>query len=169
MNGWRFGCGFTYITCGIFGLLLIVKNVARFDLIMILIALIWCGDICAYFCGKVFKGPKLAPNISPNKTWSGLIGGTFIPTILISFIIYFQYDHFFDWLFSFCIFLVSLSGHIGDLIQSKAKRFYGVKDSGNLFPGHGGVLDRIDSFLPIGALYVLMIIIKLVINIYQSI
>ena len=107
----------------------------------------WATDIGAYLVGRTFGGPKLAPAISPNKTWSGAIGGLacgvggallaarlldvgFSPvTILIAAAI------------------VSIASQLGDLFESWWKRVFGVKDSGGLIPGHGGILDRIDGVL----------------------
>jgi len=112
---------------------------------------IWLGvvvvmtDTCAYFTGRTLGGPKLAPKISPKKTWSGLVGGiagaAIAGGILASFI---------D---ANIVTVALVSGglavvaQIGDLAVSKAKRAFGVKDSGNIIPGHGGALDRFDGVL----------------------
>ena len=112
---------------------------------------VWLGvvvvmtDTCAYFTGRTLGGPKLAPKISPKKTWSGLVGGiagaAVAGGILASFI---------DANIA-TVALVSgvlaVVAQIGDLAVSKAKRAFGVKDSGNIIPGHGGALDRFDGVL----------------------
>jgi len=118
-----------------------------------LFACIWATDICAYFAGRAIGGPKLAPKYSPNKTWSGLMGGVLGAAMcgLIAALV-----------LELNIFpLVILSGFLavvaqgGDLLESHLKRRAGVKDSSALIPGHGGVLDRLDGLIAasfIGAL-----------------
>ena len=111
-----------------------------------LFAVVWATDIGAYFAGRGIGGPKLAPRISPGKTWAGLLGGMVCaalvgaatallldlsraaPLIVISA-------------------LLALVAQAGDLLESMVKRRFGVKDSGHLIPGHGGVLDRLDGLL----------------------
>ena len=109
-----------------------------------LILLISANDTGAYFVGKKIQGPKLSPRISPGKTWSGLVGGL----LLGSCAAYFSASFFIPIRMNFllCV-ILSLSGHLGDLLESAFKRYYGIKDSGKLIPGHGGVLDRMDSLL----------------------
>jgi len=122
---------------------------------------VWASDSGAYFAGKSIGGPKMAPAISPNKTWAGLIGG-----IVSSVAALFVYAHYVGpflgdaiWSdlntpegFTTMVILVigiviTLSGQAGDLLISYQKRKVGVKDTGTLIPGHGGLLDRIDSLL----------------------
>ena len=111
-------------------------------------------DVGAYIVGTNLKGPKLAPSISPNKTWSGLIGGIVLAIAVSEFYFYFlekagvvisnvNVEIFFA-LFSG---LVAAVSQIGDLIESAIKRHLGLKDSSNLIPGHGGVFDRIDGLI----------------------
>ena len=113
----------------------------------------WMSDTWAYFIGSKFGKHKLAPKISPKKSVEGAIGGVF-GTVLFSVVSYFICDHFFFrndtlnvWMILFGSIFVSVLGMCGDLSASVIKRNFGEKDFGNLFPGHGGVLDRIDSFL----------------------
>ena len=106
----------------------------------------WSTDTAAYVTGKVLKGPKLIPFISPNKTWAGLLGGLLIGTGV-------GYETSF-WLFPGVftfggIFLLVLIAQGGDLLESFAKRLSGIKDTSFLIPGHGGVLDRLDSLLAV--------------------
>ena len=101
-------------------------------------------DISALLIGKTFGGPKIFPNISPNKTYSGSVGGLIVPVILC--IIFFKDDQNFNNIVISSI-ILSLVAQSGDLIESKLKRYCFVKDSSNLIPGHGGVLDRLDSFM----------------------
>ncbi|SDQ59890.1 phosphatidate cytidylyltransferase [Virgibacillus subterraneus] len=108
---------------------------------------IWSTDTGAYFTGKAIGKRKLWPEISPNKTIEGAAGG--IALAIIVAIIFFLIEPFSDSLFLVIgvTILVSIFGQIGDLVESAFKRHYDVKDSGNLLPGHGGILDRLDSLL----------------------
>lgn len=113
----------------------------------------WMSDTWAYFIGSKFGKHKLAPQISPKKSVEGAIGGVF-GTALFCVVTYFICDHFFFhiktlnvWMILFSSILLSILGMCGDLSASVIKRNFGEKDFGTLFPGHGGVLDRIDSFL----------------------
>ncbi|MCI5059723.1 MAG: phosphatidate cytidylyltransferase [Alphaproteobacteria bacterium] len=120
---------------------------------------VWGGDIGAYFAGKFIGGPKMAPSISPNKTWAGLLGavlGAFIMVCIVNYgmpQIPFEYQRqlFFPFfnlpLLVFLALLFAVLGQIGDLLISSYKRRAHRKDTGTLIPGHGGLLDRIDSLL----------------------
>ena len=104
------------------------------------------SDVFAYEIGKRYGKRKLAENISPNKTVEGFLSGLFIGTIFMGLNIAINLDK--SYLSSFLVSLVFISfGVIGDLFMSKIKRSIDVKDSGTIFPGHGGLLDRIDSYL----------------------
>ncbi len=117
---------------------------------------VWLTDIGAYFTGKTYGKTKLAPMVSPNKTIEGSIGG--VVTALITTTIYSQVVdlnlEFTNYLWIVTIF-VSLAGQFGDLVESAYKRYFGVKDSGKFLPGHGGVLDRIDSTLFASTMFML--------------
>ena len=104
------------------------------------------SDIFAYEIGKRIGSRKLAENISPNKTVEGFLAGLLIGTLFMSFNIVINLDK--SYLSSFLVSIVFISlGVVGDLFMSKIKRSIDVKDSGTIFPGHGGLLDRIDSYL----------------------
>lgn len=124
-----------------------------------LLLMTWLNDTGAYVTGSLIGKTKLLPRISPNKTWEGSIGGvivTFLTALVLSY--FFTEKTITDWLVLAGI--VAVFGSIGDLIESMLKRSVGVKDSGNLMPGHGGVLDRFDAFifmLPFAAAYLLWI------------
>ena len=113
----------------------------------------WMSDTCAYFAGRFLGKHKLAPKISPKKTVEGAIGGVLGNMIVcvITFLICDKFFFFIDtiklWMVVVVSIIVSILGIFGDLSASVIKRNFGEKDFGNLFPGHGGVLDRIDSFL----------------------
>lgn len=128
------------------------ESIEGFHAILLLFACVWGADTMAYFTGRAIGGPKLAPRISPNKTWSGFFGGL-IGGILIGWAIMWLCGYQVNALFiAFAGFLVLLS-QLGDLVESALKRRFGVKDSGKIIPGHGGILDRIDGlvFAGVGA------------------
>jgi len=112
-----------------------------------LLLAVWAADSGAYLVGRTVGGPKLAPRISPHKTWSGLVG-SMLGAALVGAIL--------GWLWegspptgrlAAVSVVVGLVGQVGDLLESLAKRRFGVKDSSNLLPGHGGVLDRVDALM----------------------
>jgi phosphatidate cytidylyltransferase len=107
---------------------------------------IWATDIGAYFTGITAGGAKLAPSISPSKTWSGLVGGMAFAAVASAAVgwLFHQGNTLPLALIGACLAVV---GQLGDLLESVAKRRAGVKDSGNLIPGHGGLLDRIDGLV----------------------
>jgi phosphatidate cytidylyltransferase len=113
---------------------------------LLIITLIWINDTGAYLCGTTFGKHKMVPKISPGKTWEGTVGGLLL-TVIAAFI----YSRYFDqvsptqWLAMGAI--ASVFATLGDLFESRMKRAAGVKDSGKLMPGHGGVLDRFDAML----------------------
>ncbi|ACT48069.1 phosphatidate cytidylyltransferase [Methylotenera mobilis] len=109
------------------------------------IATVSLADSAAYFAGKRFGRRKLAPNISPGKTWEGVLGALAAVTVYGSLLCYYQQISL--WLVV-ALWLVVLFSVMGDLVESLMKRQAGLKDSGQLLPGHGGILDRIDGFIP---------------------
>ncbi|MEM7215899.1 MAG: phosphatidate cytidylyltransferase [Pseudomonadota bacterium] len=115
-------------------------------LILIIFACVWGADILAYFFGKGFGGPKLAPRISPKKTWSGFIG-SLLGALLLTFLVIRFYDFDFTFVFAAMVLVLAILSQIGDLLESMLKRTFDVKDSGTLIPGHGGVLDRVDGLV----------------------
>ena len=100
-------------------------------------------DVGAYIVGKTIGGSKIAPTLSPNKTWAGFFGGI-IATLLISNFIFQNNSSIFYGIFFFLI--ASIVCQLGDITESALKRSFNIKDSGSLIPGHGGILDRLDSF-----------------------
>ena len=126
------------------------------QLIMFLFLMVWSADVGAYFVGKAIGKHKLLPNVSPGKTMEGFIGGVIFACVLVS-IASFQLD----WTqkqFGIVILvtlLITTISVLGDLNESMFKRQAGIKDSGSILPGHGGILDRIDSLTATAPIYVL--------------
>ncbi len=125
--------------------------------VFLLFILIWSSDSFAYFTGRMFGKHKMAPKISPKKTWEGFAGGVFFTLVLGYFIEQKFPELRGNWMVIGL--LVSVFAPLGDLVESQLKRTFGVKDSGNIIPGHGGVLDRLDSFIitaPVVYLYFIL-------------
>lgn len=122
--------------------------------VLLALLLVWIADIAAYFVGRAWGRRKLAPGISPGKTWEGAIGGT--AGVLVYAIICGTFIEGIFWVpYLLAALLLAVLSIVGDLFESAAKRQAAVKDSGTLLPGHGGLLDRIDSataVLPAAAL-----------------
>ena len=126
---------------------------------IILICISSFTDMGGYFFGKMFKGPKLCPKISPNKTWSGFFGGILLANLCVLFIKFFYPTSVSDSVFYLQFWgveLLILSAVFGDLLESLFKRHIGVKDMSKLFPGHGGLLDRLDSLLMVSMVFALI-------------
>ncbi len=150
--------GSFYIIASIILLIHLVHEGLEFFFLWLLI-IVWSADSGAYFVGRTFGGPKLAPVISPNKTWSGFIGGLITATLAgVLFGPYLQdiYPTFKSMVI--ISFILGIFSHMGDLLESLTKRFFNVKDSGKLIPGHGGVLDRLDSILLVALAAGLMLV-----------
>ena len=114
-----------------------------------LAAVISAGDIGAYLAGRAFGGPKLAPKISPSKTWSGAVGGLACSLLVVgglSGVLSSDLTELSGWAFAL---LVCVLAQSGDLFESRLKRRLGIKDSGSFVPGHGGALDRFDGYLSV--------------------
>ena len=118
------------------------RNIDDARTVYVLLAIVWCSDIGAYAAGRLIGGPRLAPSVSPGKTWSGALGGL-VAAIIGAFVV--------SGTASLQTALVAVSlgvaSQLGDLGESAAKRHYHVKDSGRLIPGHGGLLDRLDGLM----------------------
>lgn len=126
---------------------LLVTRFTGLNIFLFILFVIWATDSGAYFIGRKFGKRKLWPAISPNKTIGGAIGGVIFAIIVaLIFDIVYPFDRSIVFVALFAV-IVSITGQMGDLVASAIKRNYGVKDYGNIFPGHGGVLDRLDSFL----------------------
>ena len=128
----------------------------RPSMLLFLFVLVWVADSAAYFAGKAFGKTKLAPTVSPGKSVEGVLGGVAAVAVLAAvagmFVWQFEGSMLVVWL-AIAV-ATALYSVLGDLLESKAKRLAGVKDSGRLLPGHGGVLDRIDAFTAAAPVFV---------------
>mgnify|MGYP006231418929 FL=1 len=135
---------FTVLSFFLFLFLLITEKVSLL-FILSTIATIWLFDTFSYIGGKIIGGAKLMPKISSGKTLSGLITGVFVTVLLIQLLFYYLEIEF-KFSIYFTISIIALS-FVGDTIVSMLKRYASIKDSGKIMPGHGGLLDRFDSFI----------------------
>lgn len=116
------------------------------DAVLWTLLMIWAADSGAYFAGRSIGGPKLAPRISPNKTWAGLLGGMIVASVTsVVFALIWGAPAILPG--AMLALLLAPWSQVGDLAESAVKRHVGVKDSGALIPGHGGILDRVDALL----------------------
>ncbi len=138
---------------------------ASVQLLLSIFCVVWAADVFAYFCGKALGGRiihrKLAPTVSPGKSWEGAIGG--LLGVFVLAWVWMQLEQTYQWpgtslfthmmthgvfLWALSLIFITTISVVGDLVESLVKRSAGVKDSSNLLPGHGGVLDRLDALLP---------------------
>ncbi len=162
------------------GVLPILQTGSRALFLMFLMILVWSGDIAAYYVGKAIGRHKLAPRISPGKSWEGAIASA-VSAVLVGWVLFHYLEsiagamreiHLLTssrpvmwttfprtpaiWIVALFALSINIAAQLGDLVESALKRGAGVKDSGTLLPGHGGVLDRIDALLfalPVGTIY----------------
>ncbi|WP_354291065.1 phosphatidate cytidylyltransferase [Sphingomonas sp. PvP055] len=147
--------GAVYVCLPILALLLIRGQGDGILLTVWALALVWACDIGAYFAGRTIGGPKLAPKVSPNKTWAGLAGGVVLATIFAGIL---QARYGLPLRLTVATPFLAVLAQGGDLYESWLKRRAGVKDSGTLLPGHGGVLDRLDGLVPVAPIAALLIV-----------
>lgn len=134
-----------------------------YEVVLWLLFVVWATDIGGYVFGKSLGGPKLAPKISPKKTWSGLLGGMLFACVVSYFFVMVLNQHFEGHLsmrfFVIASAILAVVSQMGDIFESRIKRYLNVKDSSNLIPGHGGIFDRVDGLLfaaPVVALFLLL-------------
>ncbi len=120
-----------------------------------LATIIWMTDSAAFFTGRQIGGEKLAPDISPSKTWSGALGGLALGTAA-GLVVWILATDSPWWIGAVLAALVSVFGQLGDLSESAVKRRFRIKDSGDIIPGHGGLMDRLDS-LTFGVLFIFLV------------
>lgn len=122
----------------------------------VLLVLTISMDTGAWFFGKKFGKKKLWPEVSPKKTVEGLIGGMATSAVLGSLVWFYFFGNY-QWYYSVIFAICGALSQVGDLIQSKIKREFGIKDSSNLIPGHGGIYDRIDSLIFLSPFFVFVV------------
>ena len=132
---------------------LVVLYLASPAVLLGALLIVWAADTGAFVAGKLFGRVKLAPQISPGKTWEGVIGGL-VTVAFLAVVGAYLFDARVAVLVPFCL-AVACASVVGDLTVSMFKRTAGLKDSGSIFPGHGGVLDRVDSVAAAGPLFAL--------------
>ena len=138
-------CGVPYIGLGMGSLVWLFVLFGEIVTLWFVLA-VWSVDIGGYVVGSTLKGPKLAPSISPNKTWSGLLGGMLFAMLTSVAVAYF-YNRGAYPVFMILGAVLAVVSQCGDLLESKVKRYLNVKDSSNLIPGHGGIFDRVDGLI----------------------
>lgn len=155
-NRWsRLVIGLLVLLPCMIGLLFLHQQPSGIWLILWVAAIVSTADICAYFSGRAFGKHKLAKNVSPGKSWEGVIGGVLACVTLALLIAYFADKNV--WLTLLIVIPTAFSSVLGDLLESMIKRHRGIKDSGSILPGHGGVLDRIDGLTAAIPVFALML------------
>ena len=154
------------ITCFLSNIILLrqVPVYGLFYMLLVIVCFSWATDVFAYLIGMSIGKHRFAPNISPKKTIEGSVGGT-LASVIITFIALLIYknitgtDYNLPLALGYAL-ICSLVGQIGDLAFSYIKRSYGIKDFGNILPGHGGVLDRLDSLIFLSPFFYMLITFK---------
>lgn len=156
-NSFRWAlAGFPYVLLAVVSIAWL-RSLDEHGLLLIwLFFIVWATDVGGYFAGKGIGGPKLAPRISPKKTWSGFLGGMVLAMIVSSI-----FSMIFSWgpigPLAAAAAVLAMVSQVGDLFESYVKRRFGVKDSGGVIPGHGGILDRVDGLIfaaPVAAIII---------------
>ncbi len=150
------GAGALYVGIPVLALLFLRGQSNGLVLAFWAMALVWACDIGAYFAGRAIGGPKLMPSVSPNKTWAGFIGGVIAATIFGLALTSLKLPL----MLTLATPLLAALAQGGDLYESWLKRRAGVKDSGTILPGHGGVLDRMDGLVPVAPVAALLVVIQ---------
>jgi phosphatidate cytidylyltransferase len=136
------GSGILYIGPATLSLLMLRGGPAGLGNVLFLLLVVWAADIGAYLAGRMIGGPRIAPRISPGKTWSGATGGAACAMLTGALV---GWAH--PWRAAVLALALGLVAEAGDLLESAIKRHFGAKDSGWVIPGHGGILDRLDGVL----------------------
>ena len=144
--------GFVYLVWMLSHVGFLANSKYAYGYLLFLLFAVSCNDVAAYVAGKFFGRHKLRDEISPNKTWGGALGALAV-SLLLPWLLWFSFPHFGPLQLVLAGLIVGIGGQLGDLIISVIKRDLGVKDMGALLPGHGGLLDRIDSLIFTGPLF----------------
>jgi len=151
----RTGGGLLYAGLPALGLIFLRDQPHGVALTLWTLAIVWATDIGAYFAGRAIGGPKLAPRLSPNKTWAGLGGGV-LASLLVSLAVAIPAG--LPLRLALLAPLLAVLAQMGDLFESWLKRRAGVKDSGRLLPGHGGAMDRLDGVVPVAVVVAALVL-----------
>lgn len=159
-----FGYGFAILAaCLAFVILRAGDGAGGMSAIFFLVAIVITSDVMGYFAGRTLGGPKFWPRISPKKTWSGTIAG-WAGAAIVGVVVWWNSDSAATWagvpLWAFISAILAFAGQMGDIAQSAIKRRAGVKDSSNLIPGHGGILDRFDAMIGVGMIVAILILLS---------
>lgn len=157
--------GVLYVGLPILALLLIRQQQEGVLFTFWVLALVWACDIGAYAAGRFIGGAKLAPAISPNKTWAGLIGGVAMASVFAT-VLHMAYG--LPWRLTLATPLLAVLAQGGDLYESWLKRRAGVKDSGTLLPGHGGVMDRLDGLVPVAPVAAFLVVLPTILAVWRG-
>jgi phosphatidate cytidylyltransferase len=151
MRALWFGLGIAYVAVPCLAIIALRADPSvGLQQILWIVALVIAADTGAYAAGRSIGGPKLAPRISPNKTWAGL-GGAVVSAAIMGAITAFLMDLPAFWTLTVVSGLLGIVAQAGDLAESAFKRHFGVKDASNIIPGHGGALDRVDGLIAVAA------------------
>jgi len=146
------GCGVAYAGAVMFAPILLRSDASLgLTAIIAIFAVVWSTDILGYCVGRMIGGAKLAASISPKKTWSGAVGGTFGAVLAMLAVAAYAGIHS-PTILGFLAVILSVVSQAGDLCESAIKRRFGVKDASHIIPGHGGLMDRLDGFVAAAAL-----------------
>ena len=146
--GPRLAAGLAYVALAAASLLYLRADpIAGRSNVLLLVLVIWAADIGAYLVGRMVGGPRLAPSISPGKTWSGAVGGLAAAVAVGLVATLFLSDAGVGWRAALVSAGIGIVAQFGDLLESLVKRRFGVKDSSHIIPGHGGLFDRLDGVL----------------------
>ena len=138
--------GFVYAAAALAASVLIrLDGAMGFQALMFTLLVVWASDIGGYFAGRAIGGPKLWPRVSPNKTWAGSGGAVVLSLVVALAVVWLGWGRLVPVLI--LAVAVSIVAQLGDLFESALKRRFGVKDSSQIIPGHGGLLDRLDGFV----------------------
>ncbi|MDM7957736.1 phosphatidate cytidylyltransferase [Blastomonas sp.] len=153
-RSFRLAWGVLYCALPVMALLYLRQQDNGLLLAVWTMATVWATDIGAYFAGRGIGGPKIAPSISPSKTWAGLAGGM-VAALVFALVLRAQFD--LPYILVLASAPLAAVAQMGDFLESWMKRQAGVKDSGALIPGHGGILDRVDGLVPVAPVVALLV------------
>ena len=144
--------GFVYLGWMLSHVGFLANSRFAYGYLLFLVVAVACNDVAAFVSGKLFGGRKLREEVSPHKTWGGALGALAV-SMLLPWLLWFSFPHFGPLQLVLTGLIIGIGGQVGDLVISVIKRDLGVKDMGVLIPGHGGLLDRMDSLIFTGPLF----------------